>query len=101
MRTTMTDASARRRGPLLTLSNIEWKLLLTAVLSAVYTYGFVAVARPTTPAPVTAVSTPMSVVSAAANVPSTRVAPSPTAPSTVASSTVPRAAQPRIRTRSS
>lgn len=97
----MTDASARRRGPLLTLSSFEWKMLLTAVLSAVFTYSFVAVARPTTTAPVTAVSTPTPVVSAAANVPSSRVAPSPTAPSTVASSTVARAAQPRIRTRSS
>lgn len=97
----MTDVSARRRAPLLTLSGIEWKLLLTAVLSAVYAFSFVAVARPTTPAPVAAASTPLPSVNVVANVPSSRVAPATAAPSTVASSTVPRAAQPRIRTRSS
>jgi hypothetical protein len=97
----MTDVSARRRAPLLTLSSIEWKMLLTAVLSAVYTYSFVVVARPTTPAPVAAVSTPIPAVSVVAAAPSSRVAPSTTAPSTVAPSTVPRAAQPRIWTRSS
>jgi hypothetical protein len=97
----MTDVSARRRGPLLTLSSFEWKLLLTAILSAVYTYSFVAVARPPTPAPVAVATTPVPAVSAAVTVPSSRVAASAAAPSIVAPSTVARAAQPRIRTRSS
>ena len=94
----MTDVSARRRGPLLTLTSIEWKLLRTATLSAVYTYTVIAVSRP---APDAAASALAPAVSVAAPTPSSRVAPVTSAPSAVTSSTAPRAAQPRIRTRSS
>ena len=101
----MTEAPARRPGPLLTLSSLEWKLALTAVLSAVYAFSFVAVARPAA-APVAATA---GVQSAVASVPLTVQRPvvvsSSAAPSTVASAVgsapAPRASQPRIRTRSS
>lgn len=97
----MTDAPIRRRGPLLTLSSTEWKLVLTAALSAVYAFSFVAVARQTTPVPVAAASTQAPLV-VAANVQPTRIGPSAAAPAaTVPPSAAPRAAQPRIRTRSS
>jgi hypothetical protein len=97
----MTDTPARRSGPLLTLSSLEWKLALTAILSAIYAVSFVAVARPAAPAPTTGVSAQSSPVSVGANVQPARVVLSTVAPATVAPATAPRAAQPRIRTRSS
>jgi hypothetical protein len=99
--TTMTDAPARRRGPLLALSSLEWKLTLTAILSAIYAFSFIAVARPTTPPPTASANAQPPAVSVASHVQAARVAPATVAPSTVASATAPRAAQPRIRTRSS
>jgi hypothetical protein len=97
----MTEHPTRRRRPLLTLSSLEWKLVLTAALSVVYAFSFVAVARQTAPAPVAVASYPASTVRTA-DVQPTRVgtiaaAPAPTAPRPAA----PRVAQPRIRTRSS
>jgi hypothetical protein len=95
----MTDTPVRRRGPLLTLSGLEWKLMLTALLSTIYAFSFVAVARPAAPAPTAGTqSAPVAVVS--------KLQPDPVAPATVTRSTVapapaPRAVQPRVRTRSS
>ena len=92
----MTDTPARRRGPYLSLSGLEWKLVLTAALSAVYAFSFVAVARPTPPLQSAAVTAQMTPASVAASVQPARFAPTATTPATA-----PRAAQPRIRTRSS
>ena len=96
----MTDTPARRPGPLLTLSSLEWKLALTAVLSAVYAFSFVAVARPTASQTTASVGVQSTAVSVAANVQRAPVPSSSAALPTVAS-TAQRAAQPRIRTRSS
>ena len=98
----MIDTPARRPGPLLTLSSLEWKLALTAILSVVYAFSFVAVARPAAPS-VTGVQPAVANSTPAAQRPV--IASSSAAPSTVASAVgsapAPRAAQPRIRTRSS
>ena len=97
----MTDTPARRPGPLLSLSSLEWKLALTAVLSAVYAFSFVAVARPGV-SPVAASAGVQSATAAAtANTPPVQISSARTAPSAVAPAPAPRATQPRIRTRSS
>jgi hypothetical protein len=97
----MTDSPTGRHGPIITLSSLEWKLALTAILSAIYAVSFVAVARPTTPAPTASVSAQASPDTVAVNVQPTRVVPSTVAPPTAARAPVSRAVQPRIRTRSS
>jgi hypothetical protein len=97
----MTNTPAGRRGPLITLSGLEWKLALTAILSAIYAVSFVAVGRATPPAPTASVSVQASPGNVAANVQPSRVAPSTVSPPTTARVPVPRAVQPRIRTRSS
>jgi hypothetical protein len=104
--TMMTDAPTRRRGPLLTLSSLEWKLTLTAILSAIYAFSFIAVARPPMSPQATGANAQPPALSVASSVQAARaapatVAPATVAPATVASATAPRAAQPRIRTRSS
>ena len=97
----MTNTAAGRRGPLITLSTLEWKLALTAILSAIYAVSFVAVARPAAPTSTASVSAQASPDNVAVQVQPTRVAPSTVGPPTAARAPVPRAAQPRIRTRSS
>ena len=97
----MTDTPARRPGPLLTLSSLEWKLALTAILSAVYAFAFVAVARPAASPFAASAGGQSAAISVAANTPPVQVSSARAVPSTVASAPAPRAAQPRIRTRSS
>ena len=97
----MTNTPAGRRGPLLTLSSLEWKLALTAILGTIYAVSVVAVARPAAPAPTASVSAQTSPVSVGVNVQPARAGQSTVAPATVAPASAPRAVQPRIRTRSS
>ena len=97
----MINPPADRRGPLLTLSSLEWKLALTAILSAIYAVSFVAVARPAAPAPMAGVSAQASPVTVGVNVQPARAGQPTLAPATVAPATAPRTVQPRIRTRSS
>jgi hypothetical protein len=97
----MTDTPARRPGPLRTLSSLEWKLALTAVLSAIYAFGFVAVARPPASQVPASTGVQSAAASTSANTPPVQVSSARAAPSTVASASIPRTTHPRIRTRSS
>lgn len=99
--TTMTDTPARRPSTLLTLSGLEWKLALTAILSAVYAFSFVAVTRPAASQVPASAGVQSAAASASATTPPVQVSSTRVAPSSVASASAPRATQPRIRTRSS
>jgi hypothetical protein len=87
---------APRRAPLLNLTGLEWKLTLTAVLSAIYALSFIAVSRPPAPTEAVTAAAPATTVTLASNTQPALVTSAPARPAAA-----PVAAQPRVRTRSS